>query len=375
MSEAASMSVTILAWRDIRHPEAGGSERYVHEMARRLATAGHSVRIITARTTGAARREWIDGVLHVRRGGRLSVYAFGMGYLALHRRQADVVVDVMNGMPFFAVLLAPGRVVGLLHHIHDLQWRTVFPGVRGRIGSALETAAMPRLYRKRPIVTVSEHTRRRLIGLGLTNEQIVVVRNGLTSATSPASASRSPRPRVVVVARLVSHKRIHQAIDLVQRLRLLGTEVAVDIVGDGFLRGALEEHARRVGVHSDITFHGHVPDTRRDEILAAAWVLILPSAMEGWGLVILEAARLGTPSIAYRYAGGVTEAILDGTTGWLADDFEDFVTIVHEAVTDDRERTARGRAAIDWAAGYDWDLSADAFTKVLQATVSGRRRR
>ena len=47
---------------------------------------------------------------------------------------------------------------------------------------------------------------------------------------------------------------------------------------------------------------------------------VLPSIKEGWGLSIVEAARVGVPSVAYRSAGGVQESILEGVTGLLADD-------------------------------------------------------
>ena len=48
--------------------------------------------------------------------------------------------------------------------------------------------------------------------------------------------------------------------------------------------------------------------------------MLLPSVKEGWGLAIMEAAAQGTPTLAYRSAGGVTESIVDGETGLLVDD-------------------------------------------------------
>ena len=60
----------------------------------------------------------------------------------------------------------------------------------------------------------------------------------------------------------------------------------------------------------------------RDRLLAEAWVVLLPSVKEGWGLAVLEAAAQRTPTIAYRHAGGVTESVVDGVTGYLVDDVD-----------------------------------------------------
>ena len=74
-----------------------------------------------------------------------------------------------------------------------------------------------------------------------------------------------------------------------------------------------------------MTFLGHVSDRTKFEELSSAWVHVLPSVKEGWGLSIVEAAHVGVPSVAYADAGGVHESILDGVTGLLAHDLPDLV--------------------------------------------------
>ena len=67
--------VVICSWRDETHPEAGGSERYVGQVARYLASQGDDVVVLTSDHGGAPRDEVADGVRYRRRGGRLSVFA------------------------------------------------------------------------------------------------------------------------------------------------------------------------------------------------------------------------------------------------------------------------------------------------------------
>src|SRR6185437_16494540 len=102
------LRVTILNWRDTTHPEGGGSERYVEKIAADLVDEGCRVEVLCARHRGAPARNERDGVTFRRAGGRLTVYPRALAVLARARltgRRPDVVVDVQNGIPFFARLV------------------------------------------------------------------------------------------------------------------------------------------------------------------------------------------------------------------------------------------------------------------------------
>ena len=73
----AGRHVLVLNWRDTGHPEGGGSEVYIERVSAELATYGHRVTILCAQYAGAAPLEaGPAGVTFLRRGGRLSVYAW-----------------------------------------------------------------------------------------------------------------------------------------------------------------------------------------------------------------------------------------------------------------------------------------------------------
>jgi glycosyltransferase involved in cell wall biosynthesis len=88
-------------------------------------------------------------------------------------------------------------------------------------------------------------------------------------------------------------------------------------------------------------------------------------------LCVVEAAVHGTPSVAYRSAGGLAESILDGRTGLLADDTEAaFVAELRRLLTDDLLRTRTARAAGAHAERFTWAATTAAFGRVL-AEVTG----
>src|SRR5215208_188136 len=126
--------VLILNWRDTTHPEGGGSEVFVERVAAGLAAQGRPVTLFCAAHPGAARSERVGGI--------------------------RVVVDVQNGVPFFAALWCRRPLVVLVHHVHREQWRVVMPPLQARVGWWIESWLAPRLHRHARYVAVSEATRR-----------------------------------------------------------------------------------------------------------------------------------------------------------------------------------------------------------------------
>jgi phosphatidylinositol alpha-1,6-mannosyltransferase len=90
------------------------------------------------------------------------------------------------------------------------------------------------------------------------------------------------------------------------------------IVGEGDLRSQLERTARRVGVSRHVTFWGQIPDFRKAELLGRSRCLVLPSRGEGFGLVYLEAMRIGRPCLVSGLDGG-TEVVNPPEAGLAAD--------------------------------------------------------
>ncbi|MDQ6687791.1 MAG: glycosyltransferase family 4 protein [Actinomycetota bacterium] len=367
------MRITFLTWRDTGHPDGGGSEVYVEQIARRLAAHGHQVTIRCARYSGSPAEEYVDGVRLVRRGRRLTVYPWGMLHLLSRSGRAqDVIVDVINGIPFGSPLVRRTDVVALVHHVHQRQWEIIYPGLLGRLGWLLESRLTPWLYRRVPHVTVSEASRRDLEGLGIPRGAIAVVRNGLSPTARQPAAPKSATARLVVLSRLVPHKQIEHALAAVAVLAADFPELHLDVLGSGWWHDELVEAGRREAVQDRVTFHGRVDDTERDRILARAWLALLPSAKEGWGLAVLEAAAQGTPTVGYRGAGGLDESIHDGQTGLLVDGPGQLSEATASLLRDRPRRERMARAAREYAEEFDWETTATAFAETVQQLRSAR---
>jgi len=367
----AGRHVVFLSWRDTRNPEGGGAELYLEKVAAGLVERGARVTIFCVAYAGAAPDETIDGIRFVRRGTKLSVYAWGMWMLLTHRLgPVDVVVDVQNGLPFFSPLVTRRPIIVLVHHVHREQWPVVYPGLPGRIGWWVERRLAPRLYRRKQYVAVSRATRAELRELGVTGPRIAVVHNGTDPAVSVA-ARKSEDPTVCVVGRLVPHKQVEHAIDSVRALLPEFPRLRLRIVGSGWWEAELHAYARDLVERGAVVFEGHVSELRKQEVYEESWVMLLPSLKEGWGLVIGEAAAHRTPTIAYAGAGGTRESIIDGVSGVLVDYPSELTEALRALLVDAEHREALAAGALRHSAGFTWEGSQSAFAHVIVSALNG----
>jgi glycosyltransferase involved in cell wall biosynthesis len=363
---STSIDVLFVNWRDVTHPEGGGSERYVHRMAEGLAGAGLRVSMFCAAHDRAPADEVVAGVHVVRRGGRLGVYPRAL--LHVLRTRPRLVVDVQNGLPFGSSLVTRRPVVVLVHHVHREQWPIVFGRIGGAIGWWLESVLAPRLYRRSRYVTVSTATSEELVELGIDAGRLSVVRNGVEPAPAVTSV-RSAAPRLVVLGRLVPHKRVEHAIEVVARLRDRWPGLRLSVVGEGWWDAELRARAADLGVSDVVDFTGHVDEQTKHEELARAWVHLCPSVKEGWGLVVTEAGSHHVPTVGYRSAGGLRESVVDGRTGVLVDDLDEMTEATDRLLADENRRLAMGEAAARHAAAFSWPASVRGFAAVLASAV------
>lgn len=367
------LRVLYLSWRDQEHPEAGGSETYVERTAAVLADHGHDVTILAAAFPGGSERTRHGAVRVLRRGGRFTVYLRGLAHLVRHRSDYDVVVDVQNGVPFWSPLVTRLPVVPVVHHAHRDQWPVIMGPALGALGWFLESRVAPRVYRRCRYVTVSRATLADLTALGVDPARVTVTYSGNDlpeDYTSYRSVPRSAQPRLMVLGRMVPHKHVEVAIDLVRDLRKRYPTLEMDVVGSGYWLDRLREHASRVGVADRVTFHGFVDERTKNRLLAESWVVLMPSQKEGWGLTIVEAGLHGTPAVAFAHAGGVTESIVDAETGLLAKDRDEMLTQVATLLSDAELRDKYGENARHHACGFSWAATGDGLEAVLREVAT-----
>ncbi|HEX3221387.1 MAG TPA: glycosyltransferase family 4 protein [Nocardioides sp.] len=363
------MRIAFLSWRDTGHPDGGGSEEYIEHIAEQLVARGHDVTIRCAAYEGGPADEVRRGVRFVRRGHRLTVYPRGLAWAVLGcGRRCDVVVEVVNGIPFGLGLVRRRRTVPLVHHLHREQWRIIYPGWKGRTGWLIERATI-RAYRGLSFLTVSRATADDLVAHGVPRAAVHVVRNG-AERRPRQDVERSPLT-LCTLSRLVPHKRIEQAVDVVVALAPRFPGLRLVVVGAGWWEPELRRYVAAAGADRLVHLVGRVDAEERDRVLASATAMLLPSVREGWGLAVVEAALQGTPTVAYRWAGGVAESVADQETGLLVDTPAGLETAVARLLTDQDLWTRLSAACRDRALTYKWEQAAADVEALLRDQVAG----
>ncbi len=365
------MNILALNWRCIRHPQAGGAEMNLFEQAKRWVKDGHKVTVFCSdpgREHAPKRDELVDGIEVVRRGGRFTVYLYAALFLLLNSRGFDRVLDVANGIPFFAPLFTTRPVVLLIHHVHDRQWFAEFPLPLATVGWFLERRVVPFLYKRRPVIAVSPTTRDALVETGVPRSQIRVIYNGVEQPERSYEAAYSGERRIAYIGRIKRYKRLDRLVRMIPALQEEFPDIHLDIAGAGDARPEIEALVDELGVREHAVVHGFVDDLKKAEILGRAAVFATPSMHEGWGLSVIEANSHGCPAVTYDVPG-LRVAVQHGRTGLLAKDDEAFRRALSFFLGDADARQRYSVAARDWAGKFTWESCAKGTLEIL---YSGR---
>lgn len=190
------------------------------------------------------------------------------------------------------------------------------------------------------VITLSQASRELVLGYRVDPSRLIIIHPPVdTTRFAPRSraASRTrqglaqSRPVLLTVCRLdatARHKGVDTALRAVSLLRSAMPDVLYLIVGDGNDAGRLKHLSGQLGLEENVRFFGRASDEQLPDIYAAADLFLLPNrrestgagfSVEGFGIVLMEAAASGLPVIASRH-GGATDAVVDGASGILLDD-------------------------------------------------------
>ena len=131
-----------------------------------------------------------------------------------------------------------------------------------------------------------------------------------STSTTTEPASKEQTPTAIFVGRLAANKRPHHAVEAVLLARRVIPDLQIWVVGDGPL-------ASRLRGLDGVTLFGRISHQEKLALMARAHVLVATSVREGWGLVVDEAAAVGTPAIGYDVAG--LRDSIGASGGWLVE--------------------------------------------------------
>lgn len=365
---------------------------FVHRLARALVDAGDEIRVLTPSALGLTPRADVDGI-----DTRRYRYApRSWETLAYRGNMAEQVGASVRGKVALAGLVARGAMA--VRHatrewapdvVHAHWW---FPG---GLQSAWAIGRTPlvttfhgsdvRLARGAPLAhglfraVVARSARVTAVSSWLA-EQAATMAPGRRASVAPMPAdvslfvpgARRHEARLLFVGRLNAQKGIARLLDA---LAATSANVSLDVIGDGADRAELIAHAESLGLAHRVTWHGALPAHQLVPFYQAATAVVIPSEMEGLGLVAVEALLCEAPVIAFR-SGGLTDVVTDGVTGLLVapGDGAAFVTAIDALVARPDRGAALGRAGrVSALARYAPAAAATAYRAVYAEVVASGR--
>jgi glycosyltransferase involved in cell wall biosynthesis len=305
----------------------GGAERHTIALSNRLAERGHECHVVyvkddpsqLARLRGAASvrclhaeryldlgslRELTSFMAQTQPGVVVAVNQYALVYASLARRWAG---RGERGRPALAVTFHSTLIEGLKEQLKMLYLRPLF-------------------WNADCLAFVCEAQRRHWAARGVAARSNVVIYNGVDlEHWSPARAEEAERLRrllgigdgdyaIGMCAVLRPEKNHLQLVDAIAALRRRGVPARAVLIGDGPMRGAIEERARSQGVAGDVLITGLQQDVR--PFVSACDTLALTSTTEAFSLAAVEAMALGRP-VVHSDVGGAAEMIQPGRQGFL----------------------------------------------------------
>lgn len=400
------MRVLIVTWE---YPPVviGGLGRHVHALARRLAAAGHDVRVLcrqpggTDAATHPTSAESADGVRVLRVAEDPAHLEFERDMVAWTLAMSHAMVravprwldgwrpDVVHAHDWLVAHAAIGVAelldVPLVATLHATEAGRHAGWLSGVVSQQVHSVEWWLAQRADALIACSEAMRAEVSGLfDRDPDEIHVLHNGIEprrwrvrrGEVDAARTHHAPdgAPLLLYFGRLEYEKGVHDLIAALPRIRRAHPGTRLLVAGAGTQLEFLLEQTRAHRVRRAVRLLGHLPDRELATLLAAVDTVVLPSRYEPFGMVALETAAAGAPLVAST-AGGLGEVVRDGVTG-LSFEPADVAGIAAAVVTvlgdpaaaARRARTARARLRSE----FDWDRIAAATAEVY-ATTRPRR--
>jgi glycosyltransferase involved in cell wall biosynthesis len=287
--------------------------------------------------------------------------------------QADVVIEHLSkipcGIPWFI-----GKRPFIAHCPHLFR-KAIFQEVSWPLGIYvwLAESLIPFVYRKSPFWALSQSTAAELQKLGIESGMIEVISGGVNTNDSPTDLAPTPYPTLIYVGRIKKYKGlIEPLLTSWQQILQIHPEAQLIIVGKGDCERTLQTEVESRGLQDSVKLKGYVDETEKLSLLRSAWLLVYPSAKEGWGLPVIEAGLMGIPTVASD-SSGLKDSVRHGETGILVPhgDSEALAKAILQLIASSEDRQRMGMNAKVWGRQFGWDQVADKVLQFIDKTFPG----
>lgn len=343
----------------------------------------HQVTVLTGARTGSPKKEFWDELKILRLGRKVdpeqrqSILIRLSYFVACWRLAAKLDFDIVLGSNVFtnplAYLIAKSQnkpAVAFLADLYRGDWVELTGWITGLLGELVERVNLSLPWSG--VISCSQVSKAKLVKAGLDEKLIKVIYGGVEVKTGQSiKESKLKQPTICFAGRLVKYKRVQ---DLIRAAAIIVQDIPdlrVVIIGDGEYRSELEKLTSQLDLDQIVEFRGFLPT--HEAVLRQikrSQLLCLPSIVEGFGHVTVEAFSCGTPVLNADLP--INREITQEKAGLLfkPKDPEDLAKKAVKLLTDKPLYRKLVDQTQDVVKTYDWSSIIDQTEEYLQQVVS-----
>ena len=354
------LNILWLNHRDPKHPKAGGAERTIYEVAKRLVERGNKVTIYCPKWKGSLEEEIMDGIKIVRKGNNFTAHVFLPIFLIKNSFDA-IINDLAHGVPWASPVFLKRNNFVFFRHLHARSLPGQVNIVLAKIITILEKL-YPLIYRDIKIVTESSSSEEDLARLGFDKKNIVRIPPGVDlNLFSPGKKTESVQ--LIYFGGFRRYKRPEYILNVYEQLNTKINDLKIVVAGDGKLLQKIKEEARTKNYN--IYFVGKIDQSGLARLIKESWINLHFSITEGWGLSIVESSASGTPTVAFNVPG-LVDTVRSNFNGFLVKNINEFGDKILYIIKNEKLFIRNSRK---FAENFTWEKTVDLWYELL---ISGK---
>ena len=245
-------------------------------------------------------------------------------------------------------------------------------------GSSLNDRVVKVLNNVEKVIANSEYTKNLAIDNGVTKEKIVVINPGINpvnelnkkSLEKVESLLKVKSPRLITVSRFDKRKNHEKVIMALRNLKQKYPDMVYICIGYGDEEDNLKKLVKELDLNLQVMFFKNISDDLKNALIARSNIFVMPSiihkkSVEGFGIVYLEAAQYGIPSLGGK-DGGASDAIDHDKTGLICDgnNLEDIYSSL-DSMIENKKYIEFGKNAKEYVSKFEWKKTLEKYKKII----------
>ena len=245
-------------------------------------------------------------------------------------------------------------------------------------GSSLNDRVVKVLNNVEKVIANSEYTKNLAIDSGVTKGKIVVINPGVDpvnelnkkSLEKVESLLKVKSPRLITVSRFDKRKNHEKVIMALRNLKQKYPDIVYICIGYGDEEDNLKKLVKELDLNLQVMFFKDISDDLKNALIAKSNIFVMPSiihkkSVEGFGIVYLEAAQYGVPSLGGK-DGGASDAIDHNKTGLICDgnNLEDIYSSL-DSMIENKKYIEFGRNAKEYVSKFEWKKILENYKKII----------